>query len=141
MKEVKDTKRATVYVGFDGKVHKRFLGPHADLRFQNEVRVLQYLEKQACSFVPRLIHTEPDELYMVTTNCGAIVDKISDERLKTIFAELEQYGVEHGDPFARNITYSPHLGRFCVIDFEFARIIATGEGLSIKDLEEMDANE
>ena len=54
-----------------------------------------------------------------------------------LFLELESFGVRHGDPFPRNITYSPHLGRFCVIDFEFATLLDSGEGLTIEDLERM----
>lgn len=135
MKEVKETKRASVHVGFDGKVHKRFLGPFAKERFENEVRVLRYLEEKDCPFVPRLIEEEPESLYLVTTNCGAIVQKISGERLRKLFSELEQFGVKHGDPYARNVTYNNHMGRFCIIDFEFATITETGEGLTIEDLE------
>lgn len=132
MREMKDTQRATVHIGYDGRVHKRFLGPLAKERFENEVRVLKYLEKKGCDFVPKVVSYEPEELYLVTTNCGQIVTSISDEKLKTLFAALEQYGVEHGDPFMRNVTYSAQLGRFCVIDFEFATIIETGEGLTLE---------
>jgi len=81
---------------------------------------------------------DPEHLYLVTSNCGAIVDSISDEKAMKLFKELEDYGVIHGDPFPRNITYSPHLGRFCIIDFEFATIKDTGEGLTIEDLERME---
>ncbi|MDA7916394.1 serine/threonine protein phosphatase [Verrucomicrobia bacterium] len=137
MKEVKDTKRATVQVGFDGRVHKRFLGPFAERRFENEVRILKYLEQANCSFVPRLLQEDPEQLYIVTSNCGNIANKLSEERAKEIFKELESFGVQHGDPFPRNITYSPHLGRFCMIDFEFATIMETGVGLTIEDLEAM----
>ena len=137
MKEIKDTKRATVHVGFDGRVHKRFSGSFAQLRFENEVRALKYLEKRKCKFVPKVLHSEPDELYLVTSNCGAIVERLSDKKLKKLFDELENYGVRHGDPFARNVTYNAQLGRFCIIDFEFATILETGEGLTIEDLEKM----
>jgi hypothetical protein len=40
-----------------------------------------------------------------------------------LFAELEQYGVRHEDPFLRNITYRVSDGRFCIIDFEFATLL------------------
>lgn len=133
MREMKDTQRATVHIGYDGRVHKRFLGPLAKERFENEVRVLRYLDKKGCDFVPKVISCDHENLYLVTSNCGAIVESISDKKLKTLFVALEQYGVEHGDPFQRNVTYSPQLGRFCVIDFEFATIIETGEGLTIED--------
>jgi len=134
MREVKDTKRATVRVGYDGKVYKQYLGPGAELRFQNEVRVLKFLEEQGCDFVPRLLEEDPDALKIVTTNVGQIVEKISQEKQDAMFRALEQYGIEHGDPFARNITYDDRKGRFCVIDFEFATNLATGVGLKIEDI-------
>lgn len=137
MKSVKDTKRATVHVGYDGKVHKHFHGPFADLRFLNEVRILRYLAERECPFVPKVISANEDELHLVTSNCGTIVDSISEDRLKALFSELETFGVQHGDPFARNVTYNPHLGRFCLIDFEFATILETGEGLTTDQLERL----
>ncbi len=137
MRSVKETKRATVRVGYDGRVHKYFQGPFADLRFRNEVRVLSYLETRQCPFVPRLLNESETELYLVTSNCGHIVQQIENKRVEELFDELESYGVRHGDAFARNITYNPHLGRFCIIDFEFSTILETGEGLTIEDLEKL----
>ncbi|EDY82899.1 hypothetical protein VDG1235_2522 [Verrucomicrobiia bacterium DG1235] len=136
MQEIKDTQRAVVHIGFDGRVHKRYRGQLAKERFENEVRVLKYLEKKGCDFVPKLLEEHPKELYIVTTNSGNIVQKLSPEKEKAIFAELESFGVRHDDAFMRNITYSAHLGRFCVIDFEFAVILETGEGLTLKEAEE-----
>jgi hypothetical protein len=49
--------------------------------------------------------------------------------MKELYAELETYGVRHEDPFMRNVTYRPQDGRFCLIDFEFATMLETGEGL------------
>ena len=138
MKEIKDTKRATVHVGFDGRVHKRFGGSFAKKRFKNEVSVLKYLSKRDCKFVPTVLHTDPAELYLVTSNCGAIVNRLSDDKRQKLFDELENYGVRHGDPFVRNVTYNAQLGRFCIIDFEFATILETGEGLTIEDLEKLE---
>lgn len=135
MREIKDTQRAAVRIGFDGRVHKSYKGPLAQQRYENEVRVLRYLESKGCDFVPKILEDHPDELYIVTTNCGNIVHKLSSEKEKAVFAELESYGVQHDDAFTRNITYSGQLGRFCVIDFEFAIITETGEGLTIKDAE------
>jgi len=129
MHEVKDTKQAAVRIGFDGRVHKRFNGPLAKERFDNEVAVLTYLEQKNCPFVPKLLEVHPEELYMVTTNCGSIVNKIGKDKLQALFAELETYGVRHEDPFMRNVTYSDQLGRFCLIDFELATILETGVGL------------
>ncbi|MEZ6107616.1 MAG: hypothetical protein R3B96_16235 [Pirellulaceae bacterium] len=64
---------------------------------------------------------------LVTSNCGGGVEQLSDGKQKEIFAELEQYGVRHDDPFLRNITYRNSDGRFCVIDFEFATILEPDE--------------
>lgn len=135
MEEIKDTKQATVRISYDGQVHKQYHGPMAAERFANEVRVLRYLEKQKCPFVPRLLEEDPVHLKIVTTSCGRVVERISKEKLATLFAELEQYGVRHEDAFARNITYDHHLGRFCLIDFEFATILATGVGLTLEEVE------
>ena len=134
MHEMKDTRQATVHIGYDGRVHKTYNGHKARERFQNELRVLRYLEKQNCPFVPRVLEAKEEDLYMVTTNCGAIVEKISESKLRQLFSELEQYGVRHEDPFQRNVTYSPQKGRFCLIDFEFATILSTGEGLKVEDV-------
>jgi tRNA A-37 threonylcarbamoyl transferase component Bud32 len=141
MREVKDTKQASVHIGFDGRVHKRYHGPKAKERFQNEMRVLRYLEKKNCPFVPRLLDWKEDELYIVTTNCGAVVERISTDRLDELFKELETYGVRHEDPFRRNVTYSAQAGRFCLIDFELATIIETGEGLTLKDIKKKREND
>ena len=122
MQEAKNTQRALVRIGFDGMVYKQFRGPEAESRFNNEIRVLKYLEARRCPFVPRLLSSNPDSLEIVTTNCGARVQHISESKVSEIFAELEKYGVRHDDPYLRNITYRNSDGRFCVIDFEFAEI-------------------
>jgi PPM family protein phosphatase len=123
MREAKNTQRALVRIGFDGRVHKLFRGPEAESRFANEVRVLQYLEQRKCPFVPRLLESAPETLEIVTSNCGARVETMPDERIAELFSELEKYGVRHEDPFLRNVTYRATDGRFCLIDFEFATII------------------
>ena len=136
MQEIKDTQRATVRIGYDGRVHKAYRGPMAKERFENETRVLGYLEEQECDYVPKLLEVDKEKRQIVTTNCGARADHVSDAKAKLLYAELEQdFGVKHDDPFARNITYSAQLGRFCIIDFEFATITKTGEGLTIKEAE------
>ena len=127
MQEAKNTQRALVRIGFDGRVHKLFRGPEAESRFANEVRVLKYLEARKCPFVPRLLDAHPETLEMITSSCGARVQHITDDRVAEIFAELEKYGVRHDDPFLRNITYRASDGRFCVIDFEFAEILDKSE--------------
>jgi len=131
--EIKDTKRAIVRIGYDGRVHKRYRGPLADERYRNEVKVLRYLEEKGCGFVPKLLEEHPEELYIITTNCGAPVQRISEEKKNSLFTELESYGVKHEDPFVRNVTYHAHSGRFCLIDFEFATILETGDGLRLDE--------
>jgi len=123
MEQAKNTARAMVKIGYDGTVHKYFRHQNAQQRFENELRVLQYLEERGCPFVPRVLSYDPDKLELVTTNCGARVDQLDDEKLKALFAELETYGVRHDDPYLRNVTYRSRDGRFCLIDFEFATIL------------------
>lgn len=124
MEQMKDTRRALVRIGYDGRVHKTFRGHQARERFENEIRVLRYLESKGCEYVPRVIEAHEDELRLVTTSCGQRVDYISPEKVKQVFADLEHdYRVRHEDAYARNITYSAQAGRFCVIDFEFAEIL------------------
>jgi tRNA A-37 threonylcarbamoyl transferase component Bud32 len=135
MREIKDTKRAEVHIGYDGRVHKKYRGPMAKERFENEVRVLKYLEEKGCDFVPKLLESHPEDLYIITTNCGQIAPKVSKEKAKQLFSSLEKYGIRHDDAFTRNITYDAKLGCFCVIDFEFAIILDTGEGLTLAEAE------
>jgi tRNA A-37 threonylcarbamoyl transferase component Bud32 len=123
MHEIKDTQRALVRIGYDGRVHKTFRGPQARERFENEVRILRLLEERGCTFVPRLLAVEPEPLKIITTNCGQRVEQLNDERRRTLFAELENFGVRHDDPEIRNVTYRITDGRFCVIDFELATIL------------------
>jgi tRNA A-37 threonylcarbamoyl transferase component Bud32 len=133
MHEMKDTPRALVRIGYDGLVHKTFRGHLARERFEQEVRVLRHLQEANCPFVPRLLESFPEQLKIVTTNCGTRVDRVNAERQKELFAELEGYGVRHEDPNVRNITYRTSDGRFCVIDFEFATLLDGGaDGVSLK---------
>ena len=127
MLQVKDTLRATVRIGYDGRVHKTFRGPKADERFATEVRVLRHLNARGCPFVPTLLDSDPDQLKIVTTNCGTRVDHLDEERMREIYAQLTEYGVRHDDAEMRNITYRQKDGRFCIIDFEFATILPDAE--------------
>ena len=127
MKEIKDTVRSRVRIAFDGSVHKTFFGTNAEERYLTEVRVLNYLHAKGCDFVPVVIDNDDEKLHLVTTNCGQPVEKLSDQKVKLIFAELLEFGVKHGDEFIRNITYDSRRGRFCVIDFELAEIVDEGE--------------
>ena len=126
MLQVKDTLRATVHLGFDGRVFKTYHGPDAPERFANEVRVLRHLAARGCGFVPKLLEADPERLRIVTTNCGSRVEHLDAARTRELFAELEPFGVRHDDPEMRNVTYRQSDGRFCLIDFEFARILADG---------------
>jgi hypothetical protein len=123
MLQVKDTLRATVQLTFDGRVHKTYHGSDAQARFAKEVQVLRHLAARGCGFVPRLLDTDPRLPRITTTNCGSRVEHLDADRLRELFAELENYGVRHDDPDMRNVTYRQSDGRFCVIDFEFATIL------------------
>ncbi len=123
MDQVKDTLRALVRIGYDGRVYKTFRGPKAQERFDTEVKVLRHLEDRGCNFVPRLLDSDPESLRIVTTNCGSRVDHLDDKRRAEIFAELLPFGVRHDDAETRNVTYRQADGRFCLIDFEFATIL------------------
>jgi len=127
MLQVKDTLRATVKLGFDGRVHKIYHGADAPGRFAQEVKVLRHLEERKCGFVPRLLEADEKKLRIVTSNCGSRVEHLDAERARELFAELETFGVRHDDPEMRNVTYRQSDGRFCVVDFEFAAIIAQGK--------------
>ena len=124
---VKDTLRATVRVGYDGRVSKQFRGPRAVERFANEVKVLRHLEARGCGFVPRLLAADEAQLKIVTTNCGSRVEHLDEARMRELFVELENYGVRHDDAEMRNVTYRNSDGRFCLIDFEFATILPEGK--------------
>lgn len=123
MQEAKNTARALVRIGYDGTVHKFFRAAKAEERFENELRVLKYLEDRGCNFVPRVLDYDRDKLELVTSNCGARVQHMGDEKLHELFQELESFGVRHDDPYLRNVTYRATDGRFCIIDFEFATIL------------------
>jgi hypothetical protein len=128
MEEAKNTQRSIVRLTYDGKVYKTFLGGDAEERFKNECRVLQYLADKECDFVPQILEIDENELLLVTTNCGARVDRISKEKQKKIYNDLRSFGVRHDDAEMRNLTYRRRDGRFCVIDFEFATILEDYEG-------------
>jgi hypothetical protein len=123
MLTLKDTKRATVRLTFDGRVIKEYHGPKAKERFENETFILRFLEERSCPFVPRLLESNPEQLRIITSSCGSRVDHLDERRTKELFDELETYGVRHDDPEMRNVTYRQKDGRFCIIDFEFASIL------------------
>jgi hypothetical protein len=124
MPDVKDTRRAHVRITYDGRVIKTFRGHQAAERFENEVRVLRWLEQHECPNVPRILETDPENLRLVTTNCGQRVEHMTKERMQEIYGELlRRYRVRHDDPYLRNITYDKVKGQFCLIDFEYASIL------------------
>lgn len=126
MQEAKNTARAVVHIGYDGRVHKYFKGPQARERYENEKRVLSFLQKKECPFVPRMLQHDDEQMYLVTSNAGKRVEHVSSGKSEKLFAELESYGVRHEDAEVRNITYNEQAGRFCIIDFEFATILEPG---------------
>ena len=123
MLQVKDTLRSTVKMSFYGRVFKTYHGPDAQARFDNEVKVLRYLENRKCGFVPRLLEGNTAKIQIVTTNCGTRVDHLDADRARELFNELETFGVRHDDPDKRNVTYRQSDGRFCVVDFELATLL------------------
>ena len=123
MRPVKDSARALVRISYDGKVYKTFRGRIAKERYENEIRVLKYLEAKGCAFVPVLLEQDDETLSIVTSNCGQRVERLGEERRKLLFDELEAFGVRHDDAEVRNVTYRATDGRFCLIDFEFATIL------------------
>ena len=120
---MKDTARALVRISYDGRVFKTFRGPKAEERFTNEVKVLRHLEEKGCPFVPKLLEVDNEAMRIITSNCGARVEHLDEERVKELFAELEPFGVRHDDADMRNVTYRQSDGRFCLIDFEFATLL------------------
>ncbi|MDB4360899.1 protein phosphatase 2C domain-containing protein [Akkermansiaceae bacterium] len=124
MKELKDGLRSLVRIDFRGHVHKQFRGTDSDKRFANEVAVLKALEDRGATNVPRLVGHDPETLTLITTNCGSPAPLITLEKAQVLFQELQdKYGIRHDDPEPRNVTYSPHLGKFCLIDFELSEIL------------------
>jgi tRNA A-37 threonylcarbamoyl transferase component Bud32 len=123
MPEAKNTRRASVHIGYDGRVHKSYRDQRAEERMATEVAVLRHLEEQKCPFVPQLIDVDWENKRIVTTNCGTRVQHLSSGKIKQLFAKLEHYGVRPEDPFLRNITYRKSDGEFCLIDFEFATLL------------------
>jgi PPM family protein phosphatase len=115
--------RAHVRMSYEGLVYKTFRGPNAAGRFENEVKVLKYLQDRGCLFIPPLVSYDPRKLQIVMRSCGNRVDHLDKERAERLFTELEAYGVRHDDQDVRNVTYRQSDGRFCIIDFEFATIL------------------
>jgi len=128
MLKVKDTLRATVHLTFDGRVIKSYHGPDAQSRFEREVCILRHLEAKGCNFVPKLLEADASHPRIITTNCGARVQHLDEQRTKELFEELLPYGVRHDDPDMRNVTYRQSDGRFCLIDFEFATLLSDAAG-------------
>lgn len=131
MIEVKKSQRSVVRISFDGRVYKHFRGPNAIQRMENEVTALRFLECVGCDFVPRLLARDRKRMCLEMTQCGHPVQTICQNKCDELFAELQRYGVLHGDQHPRNITYRPQDARFCVIDFEFSKIITDSVELSM----------
>ncbi len=125
MKDLKDSPRAHVRIGYDGRVFKTYRGRLNEERFHNERKILRFLERQGCDFVPRVLDSDEDELMLVMSNCGQPVETMSPGKMEKLYEQLESYGVRHTDQALRNVTYDARRGRFCIIDFEIASIIDT----------------
>ena len=123
MREVKDSPRAHVRIGYDGRVHKTYRGRMAEERYHTEKTILRFLERRGCDFVPRMLDHDDDELLIVMSNCGQPVETMTQGKMDSLFDELEGFGVRHADQAARNVTYDARRGRMCIIDFEFADLI------------------
>ena len=80
--------------------------------------------KAANQKLQSLLEADPLEMRIVTTSCGSRVERIDDQRLQELLAELESYGVHHDDQDPRNVTYRQSDGRFCLVDFELATILS-----------------
>jgi len=76
----------------------------------------------------------PEENYIITSSCGKPVeDTLPRKKSNALFKELEKtYGIKHDDPEPRNITYNPTTGKFCIIDFELAKILKRPKAVSAK---------
>ena len=92
MPEAKNSRTASVHIGYDGKVHKSYRDRLAEERMATEVAVLKHLSEQNCSFVPKLIEVDWENKKIVTTNCGTRVQHLSDKKIKSLFAQLERFG-------------------------------------------------
>jgi len=124
MKDLKDGIRALVRLDFNGRVHKTYRGSGIQERYDQEVAVLKALEERGCPYVPKLLEEHPEEHRIVTTSCGAPALHLTKKKATSLFEALERdYCIVHDDPEPRNVTYSPSLGRFCLIDFELSTIL------------------
>lgn len=132
---LKSTERSAVHATFDGSVRKRYRGRHARQRLENEVRVLGYLETRECPFVPRLLRVERATLDITITFCGQPVQHIMASKTQELFGSLAAFGVEHGDPEKRNITYHAFDGNFYIVDFEYAKILEDGWTQGVEELQ------
>ena len=65
MRDVKDSPRAHVRIGYDGRVHKTYRGRMAEERYHTEKNLLRFLERRGCDFVPRVLECHDEELLLV----------------------------------------------------------------------------
>ncbi len=123
MLEFKNTGRARVVNALDGRVIKCFSGPKAIQRFETECKVLTYLNRAGCPFVPRLLDSNRSRLSITTEYSGHNVERLSEGHLQELFDRLADYGVRHDDPALRNVLYNSRSNEFMLIDFELAEIV------------------
>lgn len=123
MVKLSDSFRNIIRLTHDGRVIKKYYGPDGPLRFENEIKILRFLESKGCDFVPTLIEVDSNNFLITINNCGVRARGLTPELVKQLFSELEKYGVRHDDQDIRNIVYNREKNKHYIIDFELATII------------------
>lgn len=108
----------------DNKVIKRFIGEKNKNLFENEVKVLRFLEEKGCDFVPKIISVDSENTAVVMTHCGTRLKDPNIGIIRQLFFDLEsKYRVKHGDPCVVNVLYNSSNNKLYIIDFEVSTII------------------
>lgn len=108
----------------DNTVVKRYIGEGNRILFENEIKILRFLEEKGCDFVPKIISVDSEKLMFVMDNCGVRARNLTKEIQDQLFLDLEKkYGVKHNDADPRNVVYNIINNRFYIIDFELSTII------------------
>jgi len=107
---------------FDGDTVRKTFGLKQEKFLENEVAALKHLEKMGCDYVPRLIAVEGRTVVM--TKVPGEQTHIGEQRLKSLFAGLLQYGVKHDDEWVGNVLFDKENSKFYIVDFEYSTIDA-----------------
>jgi len=121
MHEMKDTARALVRIGYDGRVHKTFRGHLAKQRFDHEVRVLRHLEGAAAPSVPPVARGRSANLKIVDDQLRPARRSGQRRAQRELWAELENVRRAPRRPGRPHINYRTTDGRFCIIDLNSRR--------------------